>query len=58
MRACWIDTSSMFRTFAGLMETAKLVMNPNRQESISFEEAQSWAKRGAVDIVPQAMTSK
>jgi len=58
MRACWIDTSSMFRTFAGLMETAKMVMNPNRQEPISLEEAQGWAKRGVVDIVPQAMISK
>ena len=30
MRACWIDTSHMFRTLQGFMETAKLTLKPTR----------------------------
>jgi len=43
MRACWIDTSSMFRTVRGFFETARLTVTP-RKKAISFDEAQSWAK--------------
>ena len=39
MRACWIDTSFMFRTMEGFFETAKLAAFPRPRESTDWETA-------------------
>ena len=44
MRACWIDTSSMFRTFEGFFDTAKMMLKPDRRQPLSWSEAQARAK--------------
>ena len=44
MRACWIDTSSMFRTLEGFFETTKLNLGSVQRNPISWEEARGWAK--------------
>ena len=53
MRACWIDTSSMFRTVEGFFETAKLSFRRPTAHPISYEQAQQWAQRDAGAIVPE-----
>jgi MoaA/NifB/PqqE/SkfB family radical SAM enzyme len=53
MRACWIDTSSMFRTVRGFFETAVLTTRPRLHQPVTAEQAQGWARREAIDIVPQ-----
>ena len=57
MRACWIDTSHMFRTLQGFAETAALTLRSRKQKPISFEEAQGRAKHDNVDIVPDKATA-
>jgi MoaA/NifB/PqqE/SkfB family radical SAM enzyme len=57
MRACWIDTSSMFRTVQGFFEGTKIVLNAKIKTNISYEEAQSWARREPINIVPNAATA-
>jgi MoaA/NifB/PqqE/SkfB family radical SAM enzyme len=54
MRACWIDTSFMFRTMEGFMETARTVLTHEIQSPATWEEAQLWARHEKVDIVPQS----
>ena len=54
MRACWIDTSSMFRTLQGFAETAWLQVKPTNRETIPWEEARRWARYDQVPIVPDA----
>lgn len=44
MRACWIDTSSIFRTFEGFFGTAKQTLRPNMGEPCSLEEALNFAR--------------
>ena len=44
MRACWIDTSSMFRTVRGFFETVKLSQQHVTSYPASFIQAQQWAK--------------
>ena len=44
MRACWIDTSSMFRTVRGFFETVKLSQQRVTSYPASFIQAQQWAK--------------
>ena len=44
MRACWIDTSSMFRTVRGFFETVKLSQQSVTSYPASFLQAQQWAK--------------
>ena len=58
MRACWIDTSSMFRTLRGFYETAVLTTKPRRQKPLDWDGAQAWAKYSDIDIVPEAATAK
>ena len=53
MRACWIDTSSMFRTLQGFAETAWLQMKPTQRRSLPWEEARRWARYDDVPIVPE-----
>ena len=57
MRACWIDTSSMFRTLRGFFETAKMTQHRIPDAPLDFTAAKSWAKEGAVEIVP-ALSAK
>lgn len=44
MRACWIDTSSMFRTVQGFFETAKLNLVPGRSRPVGKDDAMAWAR--------------
>jgi MoaA/NifB/PqqE/SkfB family radical SAM enzyme len=44
MRACWIDTSSMFRTFEGFFDTARMMLKPDRRSPMSWEEARKFAR--------------
>ena len=58
MRACWIDTSAMFRTIRGFFETVRLTTMPRSRQPISSAEAQGWARRESAPIVPTAATAK
>ncbi len=58
MRACWIDTSSMFRTLQGFMETAKLTVQPRPRSVLSTDAALSWARRDPISIVPEQGVAK
>lgn len=58
MRACWIDTSSMFRTVEGFFETAKLNLVPRVGDPVTHDEAMAWAKYDHVDIVPGQASAK
>jgi hypothetical protein len=51
MRACWIDTSSMFRTMEGFFETAKLTLRPPRTgRPATFAEASQLARRDEIEL--------
>lgn len=52
MRACWIDTSYMFTTMQGFMETAFLTLRPRTTQVPSFEEAMQYAKQTDGPVVP------
>ena len=52
MRACWIDTSSMFRTVRGFFETARLTLSAPTDQPLSFGEAKRWAKHDPAGVVP------
>ena len=52
MRACWIDTSSMFRTIEGFFETTKLTLTPRRGQPANYDEARTWARYDDMPIVP------
>lgn len=52
MRACWIDTSYMFRTMEGFFETATMAAFPKPRRSATYEEAQRFARRETVSIIP------
>ncbi len=54
MRACWIDTSSMFRTMEGFFETAKLTLKRRSGAPLTFEQARErWARVDQAPIVPE-----
>jgi MoaA/NifB/PqqE/SkfB family radical SAM enzyme len=53
MRACWIDTSHMFRSLQGFMETARLTLTPRGGQALGEEEAFEWARYEDIAIVPQ-----
>ncbi len=44
MRACWIDTSSIFRNFGGFFDTVKLAIRPNRHAPLPVEEVLKRAR--------------
>lgn len=44
MRACWIDTSYMFRTLEGFFETASMNLMHTLQNPAGFERANQWAR--------------
>ncbi len=54
MRACWIDTSYMFRTLEGFFETARTAGLPQRRKIGDWETANRWARREDAPIVPEA----
>ena len=54
MRACWIDTSHMFRTMEGFFDTAKLTLRPRKKQVPSFEEILGFAKWETGPVVPTA----
>ena len=53
MRACWIDTSSMFRTMRGFFETTRLTLTPRRHKPVDHKTAATWARYDEVPIVPE-----
>jgi MoaA/NifB/PqqE/SkfB family radical SAM enzyme len=53
MRACWIDTSFMFRTIEGFFESATMAMKQRVKEPGTWETASKWARQDLADIVPQ-----
>ena len=57
MRACWIDTSSMFRTLRGFYETARLTVSPRTGNPLDHAGAMAWARREDVPIVPEMAAS-
>jgi MoaA/NifB/PqqE/SkfB family radical SAM enzyme len=44
MRACWIDTSSMFRTVRGFFDTAAMTLRPRREVPLTTDEALARAR--------------
>jgi MoaA/NifB/PqqE/SkfB family radical SAM enzyme len=44
MRACWIDTSSIFRTIQGFVDTARLTLSRPKSPPVSVDEAMNWAR--------------
>jgi len=44
MRACWIDTSSIFRTFEGFFDTAKLTLARKGAAPVNWADARRWAR--------------
>ena len=59
MRACWIDTSSMFRTIEGFFETATMTMGHRMPSpAVSLARARSWARWEQAPTVPVATREK
>lgn len=58
MRACWIDTSSMFRTVRGFFETTRLTLTPRRHTPVDYKSAKAWARHDDVPIVPEMAEKK
>ena len=51
MRACWIDTSSMFRTLEGFFETAKMTLQPpSARRSAGPDVADRWARTDEISL--------
>ncbi len=44
MRACWIDTSSIFRTVEGFFDTVKLTLGASGHQAATWDHARSWAR--------------
>ena len=57
MRACWIDTSSMFRTMRGFFETTRLSLTPRTRPPADWDGAAAWARHDDVPIVPEMAAS-
>lgn len=58
MRACWIDTSSMFRTMQGFFETAQLSLRARQYDRPTWERARKWARLEDISIVPHLSNAK
>jgi MoaA/NifB/PqqE/SkfB family radical SAM enzyme len=56
MRACWIDTSFMFRTIQGLTETTKLFLSRPTGTPLSWEQARTWARYDLDAVIPGPTT--
>jgi MoaA/NifB/PqqE/SkfB family radical SAM enzyme len=53
MRACWIDTTFMFHTMQGFVETAVLTLRRRQAKLPTYEEALGWAKWDGVEQTNQ-----
>ncbi len=53
MRACWIDTSFMFRTLQGLAEVGRLSLVPRTRTPLTWAQARTWARTDDPDVVPR-----
>ncbi len=56
MRACWIDTSFMFRTIQGLTETTRLFLSRPTGTPLSWEQARTWARYDLDAVIPGPTT--
>jgi MoaA/NifB/PqqE/SkfB family radical SAM enzyme len=52
MRACWIDTSFMFRTLQGLSETTRMYLSRPTKKPLTWEQARTWARYDLGNVVP------
>jgi MoaA/NifB/PqqE/SkfB family radical SAM enzyme len=52
MRACWIDTSYMFRTVEGFFESSKTALTHRQRISLTDSEAGAFARRDPSPILP------
>ncbi len=57
MRACWIDTSFMFRTLQGMAETGRTMLLPRTRRPLNWEQARTWARYDLGAVVPPATRS-
>lgn len=53
MRACWIDTSYMFRTLEGLTEVGRLSLARRTRTPLTWDQARAWARSDDPDVVPR-----
>jgi hypothetical protein len=44
MRACWIDTSYMFRTLPALADAGRLALIRRTRRPLDWEQARTWAR--------------
>jgi hypothetical protein len=58
MRACWIDTSSMFRSVQAFFETARLTTASRSRPPLDWDGALGLARHDDISIVPEAMSAK
>lgn len=58
MRACWIDTSAMFRHIQGFFETAQLSLKQRNYDKPSWERAERWKRTEPISIVPELAPAK
>jgi MoaA/NifB/PqqE/SkfB family radical SAM enzyme len=54
MRACWIDTSSMFRTIEGFFEASTMTLKQKVRDPAGWEQARTWARHDLAGVVPSA----
>lgn len=52
MRACWIDTSFMFRTMEGFWEASTMTLKQKVERPASWEQAKGWARHDLANVVP------
>jgi len=58
MRACWIDTSAMFRHLQGFFETAQLSLKQRVYDVPTWERAERWKRTEPISIVPELAQAK
>lgn len=54
MRACWIDTSFMFRTMEGFWEASTMTLKQKVERPASWEQAKGWARHDLAAVVPSS----
>ena len=58
MRACWIDTSAMFRHIKGFYETAQLSLKQRNYDLPTWERAERWKRTEPISVVPELARAK
>ena len=58
MRACWIDTSAMFRHVRGFFETTKLSLKPRRYSIPTWDGIEKWRRTEPISIIPELAGAK